>query len=458
MKKYSLAIAILIFQFMHTGCNPEFLDLKRDKAQMVPTSLSDFKAILDNFADINGNSGYSLGILSADEYYILDETWDLLSAAHQRNAYIWTEDIFESEDGMDWNTSYKKILYANLVLEGLDKLTPATEDMEEYRHIKGSALFLRGLAYYNLSQLFSPTLADSENNQYGLPLRLESDPTVVSERSSVEETYRQIIQDVSSASEFLSDTFVINTRPTRKAAYALLSRIYLQIGEYEKSLGFAESALAIDGTLLDFNTVDPSKRYPFPPNGAGNPEVIYYEVSNTSTVFTVSRSRIDTNLYDLYDEDDLRKDLYFYENTDGSHSFRGSYCGAYVYFTGPANDELYLNKAEVLIRSGNIQDGLDVLNTLLINRYRTDHFHPYMGMNQREALQVVLSERRKELLLRGVRWSDLRRLNRHKETEKTLERTLHDTKYELPPNDSKYTFPVPESVIINSNIKQFPRK
>lgn len=459
MKKYKWILFILIIQFLHFGCTPEYLEVKQDKAQLVPVSLDDFKSMLDNFADINANSGHSLGILASDEFYLLDDSWELVKSAQQRNAYHWAEDIFETEDGVDWNRSYKKILYANLVLEGLTKIELSELNRGEYNHVKGSALFLRGLAYFNLAQLFSPLLGVMDVDLYGLPLRLESDPTLVSERATVTETYRQILQDVSAAGELLSNDFSVHTRPTKRAAFALKSRIYHAIEDYPKSLEFANLALSLDNKLLDFNTLDETVRYPFPPNGFEHPEVIFYEISNTTTPFAVSRARIDTTLYKLYNDDnDLRKSVYFFRNPDGSHSFRGSYCGAYVYFTGLANDELYLNKAESLIRDGKVKNGLDALNEMLLQRYKANTFHPYTNLNQDQALKLVLIERRKELLLRGIRWSDLRRLNESKETEKTLVRYFRGEKYTLLPRDRRYTFPIPESVIMNSKVKQFDRK
>jgi len=66
----------------------------------------------------------------------------------------------------------------------------------------------------------------------------------------------------------------------------------------------------------------------------------------------------------------------------------------------------------------------------------------------------ILVERRKELVLRNVRWFDLRRLNKDPRLAKTLLRKLNGQVYQLPPNDPRYTQYIPQSVIDLSGIEQ----
>ena len=73
------------------------------------------------------------------------------------------------------------------------------------------------------------------------------------------------------------------------------------------------------------------------------------------------------------------------------------------------------------------------------------------------ALAKVLTERRKELLMRGLRWTDLRRLNRDSRFAVTLSRTVQGQEYLLPPGDPRYTLLIPNEVIVNSGIAQNSR-
>jgi len=71
-------------------------------------------------------------------------------------------------------------------------------------------------------------------------------------------------------------------------------------------------------------------------------------------------------------------------------------------------------------------------------------------------LNKILTERRKELLMRGLRWTDLRRLNKETAFATTLSRIVNGTTYTLPPNDPGYVFRIPLSVINFTGIEQNP--
>src|SRR3546814_18337069 len=73
-----------------------------------------------------------------------------------------------------------------------------------------------------------------------------------------------------------------------------------------------------------------------------------------------SKLHVDTALYEIYEDDDLRKRLIF-STVDGRQDYRGSYSGSIVPFVGLAVDELYLIKAECLVRQGMTEAGLGVL-------------------------------------------------------------------------------------------------
>jgi len=71
---------------------------------------------------------------------------------------------------------------------------------------------------------------------------------------------------------------------------------------------------------------------------------------------------------------------------------------------------------------------------------------------------TILAERRKELVMRGTRWSDLRRLNKEARFQKTIQRTSADGQvYVLQPNSNLYTWQIPQRDIILSSIEQNPR-
>ncbi|MNX64087.1 SusD family protein [compost metagenome] len=99
---------------------------------------------------------------------------------------------------------------------------------------------------------------------------------------------------------------------------------------------------------------------------------------------------------------------------------------------------------------------MEDLNTLLSKRFGAG-FVPYTATDQKNAILTILKERRKELLFRGLRWMDLRRLNKEPEYAVTLTRIVNGTTYTLPPNDPRYVYPIPPDEIAISGIEQNER-
>ena len=165
-------------------------------------------------------------------------------------------------------------------------------------------------------------------------------------------------------------------------------------------------------------------------------------IGGTSYFSSQSGFQVSGDLLDLYREGDLRRSLFFIKRSSGYINFRGSYYGSRPLFAGLAIDELYLILSESLVRKGRLDEGAAILNALLINRY-SEVFIPVSFTDETQALQVILEERRKELAFRGLRWSDLRRLNNDERFKTTRTRNYEGQEYNLLPNSEKYVLPIP---------------
>jgi hypothetical protein len=122
-----------------------------------------------------------------------------------------------------------------------------------------------------------------------------------------------------------------------------------------------------------------------------------------------------------------------------------------------ALDEVYLIAAECKARGTDVDAAGELLNTLLAKRYRKGSFTPLRSMDASELLKLILEERRKELVFRGVRWSDLRRLNIDDQLAITVYRTVKGDELQLLPNSPKYLFPIPDQEIQVNKLIQNPR-
>lgn len=455
----NLAYITGIVLVLLSSCQKDFLDKKPDKSLTNPSTLADYWTILDNRDPIMQFTP-GMGELASDDLYFTSATWATLSSV-ERNSYNWTTDIYEGGSGSDWQKGYQQVYYANCVLEGITNIPKNNTNSNEWNNVKGSALFLRAYAFYNLAEIFAKPFSSSASSDLGIPLRLSSNLSVQSVRANLQQTYDQIIQDLTEAKSLVPPSLPDNrTRPSKPSVTALLSRIFLSMGNFQMAEQYADSTLNNHSQLLDYNTVDPASTGPF--NRRDNPEVLYESnLSNFSSLLSRSNTLIDSALLAAYNKDDLRKQIFFRANSAGKFYFKGRYTTKILLFSGLATDEIYLNRAECLARRGKSGSALLDLNKLLENRWRKVNgasvFIPYSNLEPEPALNLILRERRKELVFRGIRWTDLRRLNREPAHQVTLRRLLNGIEYLLEPGSKRYVFPIPPDEIAISGIQQNER-
>eukprot|EP01133_Synstelium_polycarpum_P010481 gene10481-12202_t len=417
-------------------------------------------AILDNNLVMN-NYSPGLPVLSADEYfYPALSDWNSAPTTTERNAYIWAKDIYAGTQKIeDWNRPYQAIFYANVVLDQWNKLLADQQHSPTGQFVKGSALFHRAYNFYELLQTFSlaydPATAGSD---LGIPLRLSSDVNDRQPRASVQQSYERVILDLEIAEALLSGTpFPEKNRnhPCSAAIYALQARIYLSMRDYPKAQNAAQKSLALYNKLVDYNSLDQSNEYPFGYDTNFNSEVLFYKFciiyAKIKTGFH-SGPPIVPELINLYEPNDLRKPIFF-SVFQGNSYLKYGYDNSGSTFTGLAIDEVYLIEAECLARKGDLGNALKFLNQLLEKRYVTGKYVPFQSTSMQEVLDKILLERRQELIWRGLRWSDIKRLNKEGGNI-TLIRNLGGQTYTLPPNDLRYALLIPDDEIALSGIQQ----
>lgn len=456
---FSIIAVALIF----TSCNQDFLDIKPSQNLRIPNSDADYLAILDNITNMNQGSSHILGIIGSDEIYLDAQAFDAIPSTgdntYQKNAYVWADQVYVGDESqlIDWSMGYFRILWSNIVLDGLKKNQLRSEKSEQHDLITGMALFHRALNYYNLAQLYCPVYnSNTKDSNFGLPLRLEADVTLHQPRSSLSDTYAQLMGDLEEAALLLPEDPGSIFRPSKAAAFALLAKVYLQMGLYEEALANVNSALALKSDLMNFEINGLDAEFSFPLYGKNNPEIIFYSTLYNPLLLSAAYVNVDTMVMDLYAAGDFRKERYVKTNDDNSYSFIGSYSGDDKFFTGIATDELFLVRAEASARSGDLHSALADLNTLRQNRIAESHFVKLESSDPIEVMQWIITERRRELLLRGTRWEDLRRWNQDPSFAVDLVRIIREEEYRLISNSRKYCWPLPVAAIQNGGYEQNP--
>lgn len=440
------------------GCTKK-LDEKPSSSLVLPESIQDFENMLDNTQLMNLTT--ALPQMSADEYYIPTlANFNALANPISKNTYIWQKNIFEGRTQIrDWSEPYAQVFICNSVLDKIAKKDVAND--AEWKRIKGWALFGRAYAFYTLVSTFSKAYdAATAGTDLGIPLKLTSGITEIMPRSSVQQTYDQIIKDALDASELLQQDIPATkrNRPSKIAAYSFLARVTLSMRKYADAELYTDKALALYSKLTDYNTLPVSPTVSSW-SDRNSEELIYFTRNENSQYSPTTYSSgalygVDTNLRKEYHTNDLRRTVYFRINANGNWAVsKGIYAPVGYPFTGLATDELYMIKAECAARANRTTEAMTVLNNLLRTRYKTGTYTDLTASSATDALDKVLYERKKELIWRCVRWTDLKRLNLEGRNI-VLTRNLDGQIYTLPPNSPLYVLPIPDDEVALSGIQQ----
>jgi len=438
---FSITTAFMILVVISSCNKSDFLDAKPKSNLVVPVTIADYQALLetDNLASYNQTP--ALGEVSADNYYIPSNIYTTIGSVRDKNAYIWAADIYGGLGNQpDWNNPFRQILVANVVLEGMPRISVNSGNQQSWNETYAFALFIRAVAYWNLAQIYAPAYDSSiASKDLGLPIRLSTD----------------INQDLLSSVPLASISFSGHlNRPSKPSVYAMISRVYLSMRAYNKALLYADSSLQLYSSLIDYNSVSTTSLQPF---AIDNAESMYSTATVNSVFAFGSQSIVDSTLYKSYAGNDLRGQIFFRSSTSGP-GFKYGYEGlsTNLPFSGISSSEMYLIRAECNARAGNLAASMTDLNALLIKRWKTGTFTQLNAASPAAALALILTERRKELVFRCLRWMDIRRLNKEGYNI-ILYRNINGQTYTLAPNSPLYTLPIPPDEIALSGIQQNSR-
>lgn len=472
MKTY---IFLFITFWLMSSCN-DFLD-EAPKGTLIPKTVEDFGLIFEGYDHSSTNNvAAGAGIMSMmdDDVKV---TEDRVKAANYNlwglKSYRWEDHLFTiSEDDPDYTALYHLIYLCNYVLNNLEGAKEGGRFSKNY--VEGTARFHRAFSYFYLVNLYAKHYdARTAATDPGVALVLEADVNAKAGRSSVARIYEQILEDALKAKDLLTNEMeeVYTFRASKAAAYALLARIYLYRGEYGECWKAARKAREIVGEPSDYNDLEKNE------GEDGNPDEGIDGISGDSWEFPdviclkeASREpdhwgdyNLSDDLMALFDKaTDLRWKLFvttysYYGEEDGDEPRISSFY--YPNNKGLNVGEVYLTEAEALVREGEIDDALDLLNGLVVKRHVAGTYTDVTERDPDKLLQLILDERRRELMFKGTRWFDLKRLSKEPRFAKTITHNYFGETYSLEPNSPKYVLPVPLKVISSNDLlEQNPRE
>ncbi len=470
MKKniYKWFVPALFSVFILVSCD-NYLDVQPKGMQVLET-VADYDQWL-NSTELETSLPDELNLLADN----VDNLISIPATSINDRVYSWQPQFSEELDvsPVIWANHYKCIYYFNTVLQGIDEATGGTE--EQKASLKAEALLGRAFEYLYLVNLYGKAYnPNTSSEDLAVPFVTSNDLTdPVPSRSTVQDIYDHIVEDITTAIPDLpQDNSENRFRGSVAAAYSVLSRTYLYMGDYTKAAQNAQ--LVLDNgpnTIVDYSTMSEYINLMIRPN------TIYARINKwydfiTSPTLTFLKT---------FDTIDLRLQLYYSDL--GDYSFTTRRETQYESYGGVLNNgypkgypnwgisvaEMRLIIAEAAARSSDLGTACDELD--LVRKCRFPEFiidsinydvpegsspdtvfsykyKKFESTNQEEVLQKVLAERTFEFPYCGMRWFDMRRLDAE---GRMPEVNRYDGEGNviatLSPGSNKYTLQIPIQVL-----------
>lgn len=346
-------------------------------------------------------------------------------------------------------------------------------------NFEGEARFLRALNHFDMVRSYSkiPTQSADALGSFGVYYLSVFEPTAKPSRPTVSETYQKILDDLLIAKDKINaDNGVAVGRAGKSAVYALLTRVYLYMGDYANVL--VNGQLAIDSATGTMNNIATGTNFVNLWNDANvngvlfklraentdgvTPGTVYYQgsASNRKSEYVVAKE-----FYDLFAANDIRKTAYIATSNYAGHPYNHI-----IKYDGrpgaPANlvdikvlrmEEVYLSMAEAQYRING--GGLSYLDVIRAKRYTGF----VSGNETGDALwNAIMLERRLELAFEFDRFYTLKRLALPVDRSATNGHWADGTGVpatvtHIDAGDYRWQMPIPEYYRdLNSNYQQNP--
>ena len=416
MKKY---IALFLFLVMAVSCQ-NFLDIKPHE-EVIPSTAEEFSALLHTHLDNmdNGSQDYPIPSTSGVTYY--DQIADNLEVALSSSRsilYSYPGEMYGgtgSKSTTLYSNFYSLIRDCNIIF---GELTERESDMA--RDVLGTAYALRGISYYELLWRFCQPVDPSRDDQLGLQLVATFDMEERPLRSSMQETIEFIEDDLLKALSYNVQTPVY--RFTAPVVKGYLARFYFWTHQWEKAVEWANEVLS-EYPLLDREGYREMMTPSYTPKGN---MIIKSEILSSSSTdesagkYTPLNERpLSLRFLNTFNEKEKTDDIRYEMGVNNAR------VATKFIFSGMRSAEMLLIRAESHYHLGHTEEALADINDLRSRRIK-DYTpltletlpEPLLdgyisadanGNELTPLIAMILTERRKELLLEGDRFFELKR-------------------------------------------------
>jgi hypothetical protein len=335
-------------------------------------------------------------------------TTDFTGQVALRNTNILNKDV----DNL-WTNGYRAIARANAVIDAVDRnlIIDNTSEVDKNKW-KGEALFIRGVAHFELVRLFAQPFSNNPATDAGIPIRIKSltqDEKIA--RSPVSDVYTQVISDLQAAISLLDENN--GNRANVWSAKAYLARVYFNKLDYTNAKATAEDIIENSGLTLSGDpltsfrnngNVLPGGGVFFQVVDGGNRFGAFRPTSNTYSISQGAGGAL--NVLQESGADDFRaEDMVV---TSSSRFFSTKWHADVINPPVIRLAEIYLIHAESSANLDNMLAASSSYNT--VRDFAVENYTGVAFDSKEEALPAIQKERRIELLFEGDRYHELRRL------------------------------------------------
>ena len=379
-------------------------------------------------------------------YYMVFQMLPFVKNQIEWADYIWAA----SEDDMNWNGLYYSNYICNYVLDHIADVREGKSFKRD--EVKGQALVHRAMNYFLLGNLYGKQYkAASADRDLSVPLVLESNINNQYPRATVKEVYDKMLADLTEAINIMNvEVPQFNNIPGLATAYALRARYYLWMQDYDNAYADASKALTMKSEILDYNTLSPIMPG-IPAYGVNgydnniqtNPEILYsrFLTETLGSVFSDKMQAI------IDKENDLRYTIFI--GTLAMSGITEPMIWTRKHHSGIDVAEVWLIKAEAAARksSPNINEANQALEYVRKHRYAKAAYQPYNISDQKQLVDEILRERRREIMYTEMNFLDHKRQNADPSTARPMERTAFGVTRTMPVDDPHWQLPIPLNVM-----------
>lgn len=391
-----------------------------------------------------------------------------------------------SSSNVAWKSPYIVIGRANRIIAAAEggALSDAAEAKATIDQYAAEAKVLRALAHFDLVRIYGKPYTEDQGASLGVPLVTEVlESNAKPARSTVAEVYTQVVKDLTEA--ISSNALATETEPGYVSVWgakAILSRVYLNMGDYANALSVAEDIIKNSGAALwtrdqyfkawDASTPNESE-FLFRLNVAGSTDNNDLNgIGNLQQRDGYKEMVATKKFVDMLTSDpkDVRNDMFLPAKAEKEVAVYGTNKVFLNKLRGQGGNlrnvtivpiirlsEVYLTAAECAFRNNDKTKAVEYLNDLVKNRTTTE---ASLATVDNITLERILIERRKELIGEGQRYFDALRNNETitrytSEADKGWHKTLSKEAQSFNRDYFKAIAAIPQAEInANPNIKQ----